>query len=564
MTTSPSSGRQPRWTAGLLLAMALTPAVSPGAIPTLQTRVLALHAEVEQQVPAAALTLYLGSEARGLWLRRITVRLDDRPPLVYEFSDVESRALRNGGAYRLRWPTLPASAQGLQIEVLARTETPRAATDHLTARFDHALHPGGSPLLSLALQRGPLGGLRLEPADAPLTAAAMDARYARFLDDSGQEVAAAAVRQNLAAEPAMQSMPLPDADDHGLSAYNTAVTALARGDAEEGLTTLERLATAQADDVEGLALRDAANLTLGYHHLRQRRGDAAIEALTRIRSPGPYDNRALLGLGWAWLLPAADDDGRPSFVGNLQQWHPGDSEAAPTARRDMPFRRHDALADRTASAQRLQRALIPWNELTGRDPLDPAVQEAALAIPYALAHLGAHEQAQQRWLGATTLLQSALAQLDTATTEVADGRLDAWLVRSADPAVAGHGWRRWLADLHRTPEAEWTLQLLDSPEVVTALDQLRDVHALQALVDTDIARLTPGDPLREQLSALRPALEVAVREQSRALASTARTVLDHLRAQTLTYLAEARYALARLHDRQLLAGAVIEAGDPAP
>src|SRR3546814_1293049 len=54
---------------------------------------------------------------------------------------------------------------------------------------------------------------------------------------------------------------------------------------------------------EDLALRDRANLTLGWQFLQTQQGGTSKPVFSRVRVEGPFSNRALLGLGWAQLAP---------------------------------------------------------------------------------------------------------------------------------------------------------------------------------------------------------------------------------------------------------------------
>ena len=528
-----------------------TPAATAAVPESLRTTVLALHAEHQQQQPSPTLRLYLGADMDGRWLRRVEIRQQGLPPYLYEFSDVESRALAEGGYYRIDNPIIGAADAPITISVLARTEHPHPASNALVAHYTLA---GATGDLSLTLRQGLLGSLSLSPDAQSSSSEQRDARYAAFLDASGRGVEAAALRAGLPPLPA--ALPPAVARDP-VEHYNAAIAALNQGDP----LPLAALGSADADSVVALALRDAANLALGYHYLRHRQGDAARQALQQVRSPGPYDRPALLGLGWALLVPAADDAARPSFIGQLStQWQPGDSEQSPQARRDMPFRRHDAQTGLSARAEPLQQALVIWDKLTGRDPLDPAVQEAALAIPYALDHLGDHAQALQRRQRAITLLEGARAQLRMARAQVNAGQLEQWLVAEAAPQQAGHGWRQWWADLHRDDDRAWTLSLLDNPQIARHLAALREARSLQALVAADL-ETAAGSEIASRLRALQPALTAAASEAGAALRNAALTTLDDREAQTRRYLAEAHYALARSQehgDMPLLADA---AGD---
>ena len=96
------------------------------------------------------------------------------------------------------------------------------------------------------------------------------------------------------------------------------------------------------------ALRDRANLALGFAYLQANEPARARPALERVRLDGPYSNKALLGIGWA----------------------------------------DAALGD-------YQGALTPWLELRERNLLDAAVQESYLAVPYAFAKLNANAQSAE-------------------------------------------------------------------------------------------------------------------------------------------------------------------------
>src|SRR5205823_547125 len=97
------------------------------------------------------------------------------------------------------------------------------------------------------------------------------------------------------------------------------------------------------------------------------------DALRQVRSPGPFASRALLDLGWSAVRPA------------------------------------------TGGADAVRRALVPWLELVGRDPFDPAVQEGLVALPYALYHLGAQAQSAEYSERAVRALESTHEMLERAS-----------------------------------------------------------------------------------------------------------------------------------------------------
>ena len=81
--------------------------------------------------------------------------------------------------------------------------------------------------------------------------------------------------------------------------FNLGVALVRAGDVAQGQHCLERVGTMPAGNEEQRALRDRANLALGFALLQQRERGAGRRALSRVRLDGPFTNKALLGLGWA-------------------------------------------------------------------------------------------------------------------------------------------------------------------------------------------------------------------------------------------------------------------------
>jgi hypothetical protein len=135
--------------------------------------------------------------------------------------------------------------------------------------------------------------------------------------------------------------------------FNLGVALVRSGKVNDAAKILNQLGKLDPLNEELASLRDKANLALGYAYLQDRQPLAAKAPLQRVRLDGPFSNKALLGVGWA---DAENDNYR--------------------------------------------RALVPWMELGNRDLLDPAVQEAMLAIPYAMAKLESISQAADYYLNA--------------------------------------------------------------------------------------------------------------------------------------------------------------------
>ncbi|MEE4302426.1 MAG: hypothetical protein V2J24_23505 [Pseudomonadales bacterium] len=269
--------------------------------------------------------------------------------------------------------------------------------------------------------------------------------------------------------------------------YNLAV-ALLRSDAQAaGLEALLELGAMPALDPGLLALRDRANLAAGYAWLQRGEPEPARVALARVRLDGPETEAALLGLGWA-----------------------------------------------RAESGDLPGALAPWMRLAEVDGWGSAVQEARIAVPWALAEQGAEAAAARGYEEAIAGLDEALAELDVARRTVVEhdwleGLLadesmeEGRLVTAAAqlPFADGAGRLRGLVasqafqtDLQAWRELSQLASELDA--AAQRLEAYEDLVALQVRVDAErapriLARREVMDPvaLRARRDALAARLEAA-------------------------------------------------------
>jgi len=171
--------------------------------------------------------------------------------------------------------------------------------------------------------------------------------------------------------------------------FNLALAHLRRGERERGLSLLREIGDSPMESEEDKAIRDRANLVLGYLMLEAQKPDAALEALRRVRLYGPSSNQALLGAGWA----------------SLQKEQP-------------------------------EQALVAWQQLAERTSNEPAVFEVQLAIPYALAKLDAQQQSLQGYRRAIDRFNRAIQELDGAVDHIRHGGFpDSLLREGGDAAV---------------------------------------------------------------------------------------------------------------------------------
>jgi tetratricopeptide (TPR) repeat protein len=274
--------------------------------------------------------------------------------------------------------------------------------------------------------------------------------------------------------------------------YNLGIAEINSGKVEQGRNVLDRVGVMKVPDVETLALRDKANMTLAYHFLRSQLGGTAKPLFGRVRTDGPFSNRALLGLGWSELAPRGDRQARVPTPDDPQDQspfstfsslgvllRPGYYDSDPFKRLGLrPFRLSKISKD---EEEALKRALVPWTELATRDPMDPAVQEGLLAIPFALDRLKAHEQALQLYGRAIDSLEESRKRMDAAAKSIREGRMVETIVRRDLDSESGWQWR--LRDLPDAPETYFLQTLLGEDRFQEGLKNYRDVRLLSRNFD---------------------------------------------------------------------------------
>ncbi len=220
----------------------------------------------------------------------------------------------------------------------------------------------------------------------------------------------------------------------GYAKFNIGVALVRLDRIEEGAAILEEVGQLDERTPELRALRDRANLALGYAWLQAEQPLAAIPSLRRVRLEGPFSNKALLGVGWA------------------------DAE----------------LEDYRA-------ALAPWLELRNRDLLDPAVQESLLAVPYAFTKLDADSQAADYYVDAIEAFNDEMLRLDRSIAAIAEGKLVSELLNSEISDASGWYWR--MGDLPDTSESRYLYELMAAHRFQEGLKNYRDLRYLQTNLD---------------------------------------------------------------------------------
>src|SRR3989449_3383854 len=275
----------------------------------------------------------------------------------------------------------------------------------------------------------------------------------------------------------------------GFVAYNLGIALFQDGRAQDAIEQLDKAGRLPADDPAGLAIRDKPNLVLGSMLFEAGDFERAKQSLDRVRLEGPFWNQALLRAGWA-----------------------------------------------EASAQKYDRALVPWSLLVGGEPTDAAVQEAMLAVPHAYASLNLHGRAAITYGRALELFSKQIERVDASIRSIREGRFLKALTR--EESRQDETWVIRLRSLPEAPETYYLMELMASHDFQTALHNYLDLEDLQSRLMAWKTSLDAFDDiirLRQQnYEPLLPEVDVQFRE----LASRIR-----LRLEQRKHLAERLQAM---------------------
>lgn len=228
---------------------------------------------------------------------------------------------------------------------------------------------------------------------------------------------------------ALQSWRRPRDAWIGYAKFNIGVSLVRLGRVEEGARILNEVGQIDRDNPALGALRDKANVALGYAWLQASRPVEAKPSLQRVRLNGPFSNKALLGVGWS------------------------DAESA-----------------------NYQGALAPWLELRSRSLLDSAVQESLLAVPYAFAQLGADKQAADHYVDAIEAFSGEIGRLTASIDAIGQGKLITdLLAQRADAAADSSGWYWRLDKLPDSVESRYLYELMATHRFQEGLKNYRDL-----------------------------------------------------------------------------------------
>ncbi|TDK67378.1 tetratricopeptide repeat protein [Sapientia aquatica] len=219
-------------------------------------------------------------------------------------------------------------------------------------------------------------------------------------------------------------------DRYGL--YNLGIALIKSGQIKQGSDILDKFGVLPAPDEEYRALRDKANLALGFAAISDKKPVEARNYFERIRLKSPEANKALLGLGWS------------------------------------------AIAQKNPTL-----ALVPWTELTKRNLNDIAVLEAKIAVPYAYAELGAYGQSTELYNQAIADFNTEDHDLNESISAINSGKLVEALISTNPGEEIGWFWTiRKIPSIPAMPHAAHLDYVLAQHEFQEAFKNYRDLRYL--------------------------------------------------------------------------------------
>lgn len=215
----------------------------------------------------------------------------------------------------------------------------------------------------------------------------------------------------------------------GYASYNLAIAYIGNNETEKGILQLDKTGQISSSDKAVLAIRDKANLVLGYKLMENKQPERAIGYFERIRLGGPFSNRALLGSGWA-----------------------------------------------AVAAEKYKKAIVPWTILSKRTVTNQSVQEVLLGLPFAYSKLEAHGKAAVLYGKALDAYSNELKKLDNSIKSIREGKFLEAVVR--EEYRKDKNWLINLRNLPDAPETHYLMQLLASNDFQESLKNYFDLDDL--------------------------------------------------------------------------------------
>ncbi len=258
-----------------------------------------------------------------------------------------------------------------------------------------------------------------------------------------------------------------DEEYEGFASYNLGIALLRDGNQQAGRLYLDLTGRVESDLPATLAIKDKANLVLGYKLLEENDPAGAQQVLERVRLDGVFSNRALLGWGWA-----------------------------------------------DAAQGQFARSLVPWTLLAERQVTDASVQEALLALPYSYGKLERYGKASLLYGQALETFSNEVDRLSASIKSIRKGRFLEVLVRPELQHVAS--WVIRLRNLAEAPETYYLIELMASHDFQESLKNYVDLEQLRKKLVTWERDLDAFEQLietrRDYYAPLLPMIDKAFRE----------------------------------------------------
>ncbi|MGD8559498.1 MAG: tetratricopeptide repeat protein, partial [Gammaproteobacteria bacterium] len=216
----------------------------------------------------------------------------------------------------------------------------------------------------------------------------------------------------------------------GYAGYNLGVALFKSGEEQKGIAQLAKVGQIKSSNERVQAMRDKANLVLGFRLLEAEQPAQAKQYLQRVRLKGPFSNKALLGTGWAAAATGAYD-----------------------------------------------RALVPWTMLSKRNITNKSVQEVLLGAPYAYGKLDIYGKAAILYGRALETYSKEIERLDASIASIREGKFLEAVIR--EELKKDKLWLVNLRDLPDTPETYYLTQMMASHDFQESLKNYFDLAELE-------------------------------------------------------------------------------------
>lgn len=329
---------------------------------------------------------------------------------------------------------------------------------------------------------------------------------------------------------------LKDRSDWGTyGQYNLGISLIRQGKIEKGVIELNKVGRHNFISKEMKALKDRANVALGYLFIRQQDPETAKLYLQRVRLESLYANQALLGIAWANTL-----------------------------------------------SNNYNQALASLFELHERSAASPAVLEAFLAVPHTLTRMTADKQAlrfyelaikfYKKLIAKTKQTQRSLTSQQFIEKLITSEKSDyLHLIKQAD-RNSGSALQRRILDLISQYRFQATVANIKNmmsiqPRFDDWIERSQNFNSSIALYDPNsslLQAIIPGDnnstefvnmqDIATRSKILSTKFNLAIEENKTYLTSLLSNQLNQESRRLNRYLNQSQFALAQAYDKIITQG----------